>query len=78
MCWTSSRNVTAINSSNSIFEVGVEFGVMLYLERERVNTGWLDKYVIDWWYRKYLDHLVKVASKIVSLCQLNRMGLTMK
>ena len=70
--------MTAINSSDGIFEVGVEFGVMLYLERERVDTGWLDKYVIDRWCRKYLDHLAKVASKIVSLCQLNRMGLTTK
>ena len=31
--------MTAINSSDGIFEVGVEFGVMLYLEREREREG---------------------------------------
>jgi len=71
MSWWCNGNVAAIDGSNGILKVGVEFAVESYLGGKGVNARRLDKQGVDRWLRQHLDHLVKIAGNVVSLHRLH-------
>ena len=63
--------MAAIDGSNGILKVGVEFTVESYLGGKGVNARWLDKQGVDRWFRQCLDHLVEISGNVVSLHRLH-------
>jgi len=67
MSWWCNGNVAAIDGSNGILKVGVEFAVESYLGGKGVNARQLDKHGVDRWLGQRLDHLAEIAGNVVSL-----------